>query len=428
MPNPQPKTTETRDESLTNDAESEHNLAIVVGALIGGIFFVGLGGGVVFPTLPALGTILGISPFMVGIILSMSSFSRLIANTPVGQVIDRLGARIPLILGIGLGGLASFGYILALHAHLIPLFGSPELFILSRAIWGIGSAFVFVGGFGTIIHITTEETRGKWVGYFRGGQALGFPSGLVLGGVVTDFYGYEAAFALAGFAGLVGCTIGYFFFPSIKGNIKEPAPLGALPGMVRADIRVLVIGYVNFTIRLLYVGVLLSTIVLYLGANQLALGWIGAVGASGLFLAIAAIFSAGTTIISGNMSDYVGNRTLIATPALGIFAVGFFVLAIEPSLTGVMVGVACIGIGVGGTNPPLLAYLGDISPKDDVGKLAGAYNVFGDLGSSIGPLVAVPLGAIIGYGLEYFLSASMTMIVAFIVFYLLVKRKSPPSI
>lgn len=42
----------------------------VVASLVAGVFFGGLGGGVAFPTLPALGPLLGISPFVVGLILA----------------------------------------------------------------------------------------------------------------------------------------------------------------------------------------------------------------------------------------------------------------------------------------------------------------------------------------------------------------------
>jgi MFS family permease len=412
---------------MATDADDEYNIPVVVGGLIAGVFFVGLGGGVAFPTLPTLGTVLDLSPVVVGIILSMASFSRLIANTPAGQIIDRRGARLPLIIGIAVGGMGSFGYILALYAHLIPLFGAAEIFIVSRTIWGIGSAFVFVGAFGTVIHVTSENTRGKWVGYFRGGQALGFPAGLILGGVITDLYGYAAAFALSGTAGLVGAVIGILVFPTVSGSINEPASLREVPGIVSSDIRILVIGGVNFTIRLLYLGVLLSTIVLYLQANEIEIAWISAVGASGLFLATSALFSSATTLISGNLSDRVSNRATIPIPALGIFALGFVLLGTVPTLLATMVGVACIGIGVGGTNPPLLAYLGDISSSDDIGKMGGVYNVFGDIGSTIGPVLAVPIGAIIGYRSLFFVSAGLSVVVLLLITHLLVIQSPSPT-
>ncbi len=91
----------------------------------------------------------------------------------------------------------------------------------------------------------------------------------------------------------------------------------------------------------------------------------------------------------------------MSIPSLGFLAVGFALLALVPTLVGTFVGVAIIGIGVEGVNIPLLAYLGDISPENDVGKLGGVYNVFGDFGSTVGPLVALPFAVQFSYITEY---------------------------
>ena len=90
-------------------------------------------------------------------------------------------------------------------------------------------------------------------------------------------------------------------------------------------------------------------------------------------------------------------------------------LVVLPTLAGVVLAVALIGIGVGGTNPPLMAYLGDISPADDVGKLGGVYNVFGDLGSSTGPLIALPLANVVGFTVEYLLCVALVVLAGVLV-------------
>jgi MFS family permease len=147
----------------------------VVASLVAGVFFGGLGGGVAFPTLPTLGPILGTSPFVVGLVLSVNRFTRLVMNTPAGQILDRIGTRRPMIVGFVVQGLVPFRYVLGLHADRLPV-GSAAVFLLSRGLWGFGSASVFVGAFSTITHVTTPDNRGKWIGYMRGGQSLGFPS------------------------------------------------------------------------------------------------------------------------------------------------------------------------------------------------------------------------------------------------------------
>ena len=379
----------------------------VVGSLVAGVFFGGLGGGVAFPTLPTLGPILGISPFVVGLILSINRFTRLIFNTPAGQILDRVGTRRPMIVGFVVQGIVPFGYILGLHADRLPV-ESATVFLASRALWGFGSAFVFVGAFSTITHVTTPDNRGKWVGYMRGGQSLGFPSGLVLGGLLTDVYGYDTAFATAGVAGLMAAVVAVLVLPDVSPDV-EASTLRELPRIVGADPRIAAVGTVNFIVRFLFAGVLLSTVVLYTQEYGIRIGLLSATGVSGVVMAISMLGVSGTTILVGRYSDRLKNRALVTIPALAVLASGFVVLVAVPTLTGIAFGVALVGVGVGGANPPLMAYLGDISLADDVGKLGGVYNVFGDLGSTLGPLVALPLVARLGFATEYLACALLAL-------------------
>lgn len=395
--------------------DAEYSVPTIVGSLIAGVFFGGVGGGVAFPTLPTLGTVLGISPFVVGLILSANRFTRLVMNTPAGQIIDRFGARRPMTIGFFLQGLAPFGYIVGLHSGFIPFLDAAAIFILARVLWGIGSAFVFVGAYSLVVQVTATANRGKWIGYFRGGQSLGFPTGLILGGLLTDLYSYDVAFGLAGVLGLVAMGVAAVVIPDLSISVEEPATLDELPGIVRADPRIFMIGTVNFTVRFLFAGVLLSTIVLYADVHGIAIGAFSAVGVSGVIMAVSVLFAGATTVVAGRISDLLDNRALLTMPALAIFAFGFALLGIVPTLMATLVGVSCIGIGVGGSNPPLLAYLGDISPDKDMGKMGGVYNMFGDLGSSFGPVIALPLADQIGYRAEYIACVGIIVVLSIFV-------------
>jgi MFS family permease len=379
----------------------------VAGSLVLGVFLGGVAGGVAFPTLPNLGPLLGISPLLVGAILAINRATRLILNAPAGSILDRVGTRRPMLVGFAVMAAAPFGYILGLD----PPFGlsSAAVFLLSRVCWGVGSAFVFVGAFSTITHVTTAQNRGRWVGYMRGGQSLGFPAGLIVGGLVTDAFGYATAFTVAGVAGLVATGAAAAVLPNLSPDVSGSAGLRAIPALVRADRRIGAVGLVNFAVRFLFAGVLLSTVVLYAGTNDIGFGGLSAVGASGIVMAISVVFSSTTTVLAGRYSDSLDNRATVTLPAIVALGVGFVLLALWPTLPGTVGGVALIGVGVGGTNPPLLAYLGDISPEGDVGKLGGVYNAFGDLGSSLGPVVALPLVEVLGFELGYLLCAGLVV-------------------
>jgi len=392
----------------------EPSVVFVAGSLILGVFLGGVAGGVAFPTLPNLGTLLGISPLLVGTILAINRATRLVLNAPAGTLLDRIGTRRPMILGFAVQAAAPFGYVVGLDPGPIPL-TSAAVFLLSRVCWGVGSAFVFVGAFSTITHVTAPENRGRWVGYMRGGQSLGFPAGLIVGGVVTDAFGYATAFTVAGVAGLFSALVAALVLPNLDPDVSSDMGLRAVPGLVRTDPRIGAVGLVNFAVRFLFAGVLLSTVVLYASAHDIGVGGLSEVGASGFVMAVSVVFSSTTTVLAGRFSDRVSNRATVTVPAIVALGAGFTLLALRPTLPGTVAGVALIGVGVGGTNPPLLAYLGDISPGGDVGKLGGVYNTFGDLGSSLGPVVALPLVDVLGFRLGYLLCVGIVVCVGVLV-------------
>lgn len=79
---------------MRHASREDSDVRYVIGSLVAGVVFGGIGG-VAFPTLPTLGPLLGISPFVVGLILSLNRFTRVVMNTPAGQILDGLGTRAP---------------------------------------------------------------------------------------------------------------------------------------------------------------------------------------------------------------------------------------------------------------------------------------------------------------------------------------------
>lgn len=134
----------------------------IVGSVIASTFFVGFGGGVIFPILPNLGAVLGISPFFVGLILSANRFSRLVASAPAGSLVDRVGTRTPFIVGLFIQAVATFGYVIAYVAP----FPEPW-FLLTRILWGVGSALVFATAYTIAADVSRSGSRGTSMGLGR---------------------------------------------------------------------------------------------------------------------------------------------------------------------------------------------------------------------------------------------------------------------
>jgi len=365
----------------------------VVLAVIVSTFFVGFGGGVVFPVLPNLGAVLGITPFLVGLILSANRFTRILANAPAGSLVDRIGTRTPFVAGLFIEGLATLGYTVAIEAPL------PEVwFLLARILWGIGSALVFATAYTIAADVSQGGSRGTNMGIVRAGITLGFPAGLVMGGVVSDAVSVFAAFALAAVAALFASALAYRTVPETH---VEETRAAVKPWEVDTALPTLTAGFVNFGLYFAYLGALFSTLVLFVDARSLSVWGYGPQGMSGLLMAVTVLAAASFTLVGGKVTDDLGQRVPTLVVFLVVSFVGFVLLALSSSLVDLVAACICIGAGQGGTNGPLIALLADMTPNERTGRAMATNNVFGDLGGGLGPMVSLPLVDLVGFSPIY---------------------------
>ena len=365
----------------------------VVGAVIASTFFVGFGGGVVFPILPNLGAVLGISPFLVGLILSANRFARIVANAPAGSLVDRIGTRTPFVVGLVIEGVATLGYVVAMGSD-VP----AAWFLAARVCWGLGSALVFATAYTIAADVSDAGSRGTSMGVVRGGITLGFPAGLVLGGIVGDAYGITVAFTVAAVFALFAGVLAYVAIPETHVSERRTA---IRPWEVELTLPALGVGLVNFGLYFAYLGALFSTLVLLVEARGIALFGYGAQGSSGLLMAVTVIAASGFMLAGGSASDRSGSRVPVLLAFLVVSFVGFGLLALAGSLRGLVVACVFIGAGQGGTSGPLMALLADLTPNERTGRAMGTNNVLGDLGGGLGPMVSLPLVASVGFAPVY---------------------------
>ncbi len=377
--------------------ESERSPRSVILAVVASTFFVGFGGGVIFPILPNLGEVLGISALMVGVILSANRFVRLVSNAPAGALVDRIGTRKPFVAGLAIEGIATLGYVIAIHSN------APEAwFLLARILWGLGSALVFATAYTITADVSDATSRGTSMGMVRAGITFGFPAGLVLGGVVSDLYGNSEAFILAAAFAALASVVAYLIVPETHvGETKG----GVKPWDVDTSLPALTAGVVNFGLYFTYIGVFFSTLVLLIGSREVTVFGLDAQGSSGMLMAVTVLAGATFTLGGGALSDSVGARVPVLVAFLTTTCVGFAVLAFASSIEWIVAACVLIGAGQGGVGGPLTALLADLTPEDRMGRAIGTNNVLGDVGGGLGPLVSLPLVGTIGFEAVYVVSA-----------------------
>jgi len=238
------------------------------------------------------------------------------------------------------------------------------------------------------------------MGVVRGGITMGFPAGLVLGGVVSAIAGNIAAFSVAAAFALTASVVAYRYVPEthVTGDRSGDS---IKPWDIDTAVPAVTVGLVNFGLMFAYIGALFSTLVLFLGANDISLLGLAPQGTSGLFMAGTVLSAAFFMLVGGRISDTRDSRTPILLTFLVVSFVGFLLLARAESV--VSLGLACIfiGAGQGGTSGPMMALLADLTPDERMGRASGTNNVLGDVGGGLGPMVSLPLIESVGFAPIY---------------------------
>ena len=291
------------DWSIENLGRFLSDQSTVLVAVILTSFCIGFGGGIVFPILPNLGVILGISPFVVGVILSANRFTRLVANAPAGSLVDRVGTRTPYVVGMLIQSVGTLGYVIAVVAPL-----PAAWFLVARIGWGVGSALVFATAYTIAADLSDASSRGTNMGLIRGGLLFGFPTGIVLGGVVSELAGTLVAFGLASVFAFIATALAYGTIPETH---VDSAGQSVPPWDIHTAPSTLTVGITNFAVLFVYIGALFATLVLFLPSVDVFVFGLGAQGSSGIFMALT-VFSAGFCMfLGGYVSDRRGSRVPI---------------------------------------------------------------------------------------------------------------------
>jgi MFS family permease len=163
-------------------------------------FFVMVGFGVVVPVLPVFVRSFGVGYAEVGAVVSAFALMRLVASPFVGKLIDLVGERVVLAVGIG---------IVAVSSGLVGIAADyPHLLIL-RGVGGIGSAMFTVAAMTLLLGSTGAAHRARAVGFYQGGFLIGGMTGPAIGGLLATisltapFFFYAGTLAIAGVVGLV---------------------------------------------------------------------------------------------------------------------------------------------------------------------------------------------------------------------------------
>ncbi|MGI5501941.1 MFS transporter [Lentzea sp. CA-135723] len=194
---------------------------LVIATVCFGAFMGQLDASIVTLAFPAMSAHFGADPEWI----SLSYLITLVALlVPMGRIADRIGRKIVYIYGFALFTAASVACVYA------PGF---DALIAARIAQAVGAAMLQANSVALVTTAVAPEKRRKALGVQAAAQATGLAAGPLLGGFLTEHYGWQAVFAINVPIGVVAMVAGHYLLPRTKTARDKGKPSWrVLPGLI----------------------------------------------------------------------------------------------------------------------------------------------------------------------------------------------------
>jgi DHA1 family multidrug resistance protein-like MFS transporter len=389
---------EVRQRSAIREIVADRSVAAVLVLAL----FINVGTGMVLPILPLYARSFGVSYAEAGLLVAAFYIARLVFDLTAGVVLDRLG--IAAAGAIGLLAVAAG----ALFTGLSPSF---PIAVFCWAIAGAGAAIVWAAMYNALIRSVPKSRMARALSLFYGAFNGGIVAGGFLGGLIAGHLGLPAplfflAAIAAGLAGLMRALLPKRPPPATSTSTpsagSSTAALFRIPGFASAVVALLA--------NLWMFGAVFNTLVPLYARDVLRLTPVGI----GILFAVALATEFLAYYPAGNWADTRGRRVVLI-PAFACLALTALILGWASSVVvfGLLLSVLSIASGFSGVPPA--AILADVLPGNRSARGVAIFRFGGDLGFSLGPLVAGVTAASLGFKAAFAIAGIPAMVALVVV-------------
>ena len=357
-------------------------LLVVFSITVSGI----LGNTLINAPLPDIVAAFGRSDSAAGLLVAAATLPGIVVAPAIGLLADRFGRRrvlLPCLVLFGVAGVA---------AAFAPTFG---VLVALRFAQGIGSAGLINLAVVLIADCWDGHDRARLIGWNAAVLTVSVAVLPAVGGLLAAVGGWRLAFAPFALALASAAAVArWVHVPHTGGSMTLRQQVRGAAVVVRSPV---VLGSVLYgtVFFVLAFGLMLTVLPLMLEQRfGLSVGLRGLV-----FIAPAA----GATLVAFNMGRLrrrFGALNLLVVGAV-LFAVGYAAMGIVPALALVGLGAFIHGLGEGGTIPTVQELVASAAPTESRGAVMAVWVGAARLGQTIGPLVAAPAVAAVGFTTTY---------------------------
>ncbi len=300
-----------------------------------------------------------------------------------------------------LGSLAS--YVLAFAGYLFA--PSASVLILIRGAAGAFTAGLIPAATGMVADLAPSDRRAQWIGFLNGGSSVGWILGPVIGGVLYDHWGYEAAVGVSTIIAVATFVLALLALPETRTARDQSASLalagssaarrqqglspasfrGTLPGQLSTFLIML---SVVFAAMLAWA--FIEPRFMFYAYDELhwSSSMLGAVmGAYGMAMMLGEFGL-------GRLSDRLGRKPVIVV-GLILFVAQFLGLAFLHDYIWIAATFVIAGLGNALYDPALSASILDVAPAEHRAAVMGFKSTASSMGSILGPALMVLFASVL---------------------------------
>jgi MFS family permease len=373
-----------------------------VSILILASFFVAIGYGIVMPAIPVFAKTFGVTNAAIGLIVSAFAITRFTSGLVSGALTDRFGERKVFAAGV---------FMVAVFTLLAGLAQNYQQLLIFRAAGGLGSSMFSVAAGSVIMRSVDDQHRGQAQSVYQGAFLLGGIAGPAVGGLLSiislraPFFVYSILLFVSGIVALAFLKSDSAVHHVNKSKESESTSIAQAFRMKPYRIALILAFISTWVFFGLRSSILPIFVIEELDSTTAVVGY---------GLALSAVLQGVFLLRAGRFSDSKGRK---AASIIGANAVmlGVLLLTFATNTWIYLLSMAVIGFGGAFLATVPASIVGDII-KGKGGKVIAVFQMAGDAGMIVGPVVVGWLSDLYSYRVAFGASAAIFLVVLYLAY------------
>jgi len=364
-------------------------------------FLVAIGFGVIIPAIPIFAKSFGVSNTLIGLVISSFAIMRFVSGLFSGKLVDRFGERI--VLGFGLLMVSFFTLVAGLAQ-------SYSQLLIFRTAGGLGSSMFTIAAGALLLRVVGDSQRGRAQSLYNGGFIAGGVAGPAFGGALLAISPRAPFFIYSGLLIIAGIFAITFLHEKRLGNSANTEKASTQVMTIKEALKLRPYLYSLF---LAFLG---TWVFFGMRSSILPLFAIEDIGVTtsivGISFTLALITQGSVMVRAGKYSDKNGRKPVMLV-GFTITLLSLFLLTISTNVVMYLIAMLVLGFGAGFATAAG-AIVGDVI-KGKSGKVYALWQMAGDAGMMVGPLVLGVIADLFSYRSALVVSAivfSLALLIA----------------